>query len=74
MGSGARVWLVERVVKSGDAFDRTKLLDDLLMLVLFGAQERTEAEHRTLLEGPGFARVVVHPSDTPYRVVEAVRP
>ncbi len=73
MGSGARVWLVERVVKSGDAFDRTKLLD-LLMLVLFGAQERTEAEYRALLEAAGFERVAVHPTDTPFSVVEAVRP
>lgn len=73
MTPGARIWLVERVVRAGDGFDRTKLLD-LLMLVLFGAQERTEAEYRVLLEAAGFARVAVHPTDTPFSVVEGVRP
>ena len=73
MAPGARIWLVERVVRPGDAFDRTKLLD-LLMLVLFGAQERTEAEYRALLEAAGFERVAVHPTETPFSVVEAVRP
>ncbi len=73
MAPGAQVWIVEQVVQPGDAYDRTKLRD-LLMLVLFGAQERTEAEYRGLLEAAGFGRVAVHPTDTPYGVVEAVRP
>jgi hypothetical protein len=73
MAPGAKVWLIEQVVEPGDAYDRVKLLD-LLMLVLFGAQERTEAQYRALLEGAGFERVAVHPTATPYSVVEAVRP
>ncbi|MDP8907729.1 MAG: methyltransferase, partial [Chloroflexota bacterium] len=73
MAPGARVWLVEQVVQPGDAYDGAKLRD-LLMLVLFGAQERTEAEYRALVEAAGFAWGGVHPSDTPYSVVEAVRP
>jgi O-methyltransferase domain/IclR helix-turn-helix domain len=72
MAPGARLWLVEQVVQPGDAYDRAKLRD-LLMLVLFGAQERTEAEYRVLLEAAGFERISVHPTDTPYSVVEAVR-
>ena len=73
MAPGGRLWIVEQVVAPGDAYDRTKLLD-LLMLVLFGAQERTEAEYRGLLEAAGFERVAVHPTDPPYSVIEAVRP
>ena len=73
MAPGARVWLVERVVRPGDAFDRTKLLD-LLMLVLFGAQERTGEEYRALLEAAGFGSVTVHPVEPPWSIVEAVRP
>lgn len=73
MAPGARIWLVELVIEPGDAYDRAKLLD-LLMLVAFGAQERTGAEYRALLEGAGFARVAVHPTGTPYSVVEAVCP
>ena len=63
---------MEQVVQPGDAYDRAKLVD-MLMLVLFGAQERTEAEYRVLLEAAGFERISVHPTDTPYSVVEAVR-
>ena len=73
MAPGARLWLVEQVVQPGDAYDRAKRLD-MLMLVLFGAQERTEAEYRALLEGAGFERVSVRPTATPFSVVEAVRP
>ena len=73
MAPGARLWIVEQVIQPGDAYDRGKLLD-LLMLVLFGAQERTAEEYRALLEAAGFGQVAVHPTDTPYSVVEAVRP
>jgi len=72
MAPGARLWLIEQVVQPGDAYDRAKL-GDMLMLVMFGAQERTEAEYRSLLEAAGFQSVTVHPTDTPYSVVEAVR-
>ena len=73
MAPGARLWIVEQLIQPGDAYDRGKLLD-LLMLVLFGAQERTAEEYRALLEAAGFGQVAVHPTDTPYNVVEAVRP
>ena len=73
MVPGARIWLVEMVIQPGDNYERAKLLD-LLMLVLFGAQERTAAEYRGLLEAAGFDRFAVHPTGTPYSVVEAVRP
>ena len=73
MAPGARLWIVEQVIQPGDAYDRGKLLD-LLMLVLFGAQERTAEEYRALLEAAGFGQIAVHPTDTPYSVVEAVRP
>ena len=73
MAPGARVWIVEQVIQPGDAYDRAKLLD-MLMLVLFGAQERTADEYRALLEAAGFGEVSVHPTDTPFSVVEAVRP
>ena len=72
MEPGARLWLIEQVVQPGDAYDRAKL-GDMLMLVMFGAQERTEAEYRALLEAAGFQSVAVHPTDVPYSVVEAVR-
>lgn len=72
MAPGTRLWLVEQAIKPGDEYDRAKLLD-MLMLVLFGAQERTADEYRVLLEAAGFGEVMVHPTDTPYSVIEAVR-
>jgi len=72
MAPGARVWIIERVVQPGDAYDRAKLAD-LMMLVLFGAQERTADEYRTLLETAGFDRVTVHTTESPWSVVEATR-
>jgi hypothetical protein len=73
MAPGARVWLVEQVLAPGDANDRVKF-GDLLMLVTFGAQERTAEEYRALLEAAGFAGVAVHAGEPPWSVVEAVRP
>lgn len=73
MAPGARLWLVEQVIQPGDAYDRAKLMD-LLMLVLFGAQERSADEYRALLAAAGFGQVTVHPTDTPFSVVEAIRP
>ena len=73
MAPGARVWLVENVLAPDDAFAQAKLLD-LLMLALFGSQERTAEEFRVLLEAAGFGKVTVHPGEPPWRVVEAVRP
>ena len=49
-----------------------KLLD-LLMLVNFGAQERTAEEYRALLEAAGFRDMTVHATPTIWNVIEAVR-
>lgn len=72
MEPGARLWIIEQIVPSGDGFHRSKLLD-LHMLVLFGAQERTAEEHRVLLEAAGFSQVTIQLTDTLYSVIEAVR-
>jgi hypothetical protein len=37
-----------------------------------GGRERTEAEHRDLLEAAGFRLVAVHPTTTPVMLVEGV--
>jgi len=73
MAPGARLWIVEQVIQAGDADDRAKLLD-LLRLVLLGARERTADEYQVLVEAVGFAEVAIHPTDTPFSVIEAIRP
>jgi hypothetical protein len=72
MAPGARIWLIEQVVPPGDDFDAVKLID-MLMLTLFGAQERTSEEYRSLLEGAGFRDVTVLSTPTIWNVIEAVR-
>ena len=51
--SDARLILLEGVVQPGNEPDGAKWLD-LLMLVLAGGRERTEAEWRALLDAGGF--------------------
>jgi hypothetical protein len=72
MAPGARLWIIEQVVPPGDDFDWVKLLD-LLMLVNFGAQERTAEEYRSLLEDAGFHDMTVLSTPTIWHVIEAVR-
>jgi hypothetical protein len=73
MAPGARIWLIENVVVPGEPDLWTAQLD-LLMLVLFGAQERTAAEYQTLLESAGFSDVTVIPGDRATAIIEAIRP
>jgi trans-aconitate methyltransferase len=56
--SGARVLIAESVIRPGNDPDGAKWLD-LLMLVLAGGRERTEAEWRSLLERAGLEAVRV---------------
>ncbi len=73
MAPGARIWLIENVVTSGPGNLWTAQLD-LLMLVLFGAQERSAAQYQTLLETAGFTDVAVFPVERTLSIIEAVRP
>lgn len=72
MAPGAKIWLLENVLAPGATDAWTHLLD-LLMLTLFGAKERTAAEHAALLKAAGFTDVVVLPGEPPWSIVEAVR-
>lgn len=73
MAPGARLWLLEHALAPGAANSWTRLLD-LLMLVLFGAQERTAEAYRALLEAAGFAEVTTYPGEPPWSIIEAVHP
>lgn len=73
MRPGARLWLIENVLAEGTAGASTHLLD-LLMLVLFGAQERTAEEFQAPVQAAGFVEVAVHFGEAPWGLVEGVRP
>lgn len=66
-----RLLIVETVLPTGDAPHQGKL-QDMVMLVVPGGQERTEAEYSTLLGKARFRLVRVVPTDSVVSVVEAV--
>jgi hypothetical protein len=71
MKPAGRVLIVEMVLPAGDAPHPGKMLD-MVMLVVPGGQERTEAEYRALLDNAGFRLNRVVPTASAVSVVEAV--
>ena len=66
-----RLLIVEMVLPAGDTPHPGKVLD-ILMLVMPGGQERTEAEYASLLAKAGFRLSRVVPTASAVSVVEAV--
>jgi hypothetical protein len=66
----ARLLVVERVIPAGSAPAAGKLID-VIMLVLTGGRERTEAEYRALLGAAGFALARLVPTGSPMSILEA---
>jgi hypothetical protein len=56
----------------GDPVPRA-VLADLLMMVMYGGRERTEAEYRALLAASGFRHTRTVPTAGGLAVMEAVR-
>jgi O-methyltransferase domain/Dimerisation domain len=71
MKPNGRLLIVEMVLPPGDAPHPGKILD-MVMLVLIGGQERTEAEYAHLLDKAGFRLNRVVATQSPVTVVEAV--
>jgi hypothetical protein len=66
-----RLLIVEMVLPAGDTPHVGKMFD-MVMLVVPGGQERTEAEYSSLLSKAGFRLARVVPTDSAVSVVEAV--
>ena len=71
MRPDSRLLIVETVLPEGNAPHQGKL-QDLVMLVFPGGQERTEAEYAALLGKAGFRLRRVVPTTSVVSVVEAV--
>lgn len=71
MKPDGRLLIVEMVLPPGDAPHPGKILD-MVMLVLIGGQERTEAEYSRLLDRTGFRLSRVVTTQSPVSVIEAV--
>jgi len=71
MKPNGRLLIVETVLPTGDTPHQGKV-QDMVMLVIPGGQERTEAEYSSLLRKAGFRLNKVVPTDAVVSVVEAV--
>ncbi|MEK1887528.1 MAG: methyltransferase [Phyllobacterium sp.] len=71
MKPDGHLFIVEMVLPAGDAPHPGKMLD-IVMLVLPGGQERTEAEYRSLLAKANFRLKRIVPTDSAVSVIEAV--
>jgi len=71
MAAGGRLLIVETVLPEGDEPHPGRMLD-MIMMVLPGGQERTEAEYAELLRKAGFRLARVVPTESDVSVVEAV--
>jgi O-methyltransferase domain/Dimerisation domain len=65
--------VIEHVIPPGNAPSPSKLAD-LTMLVFTGGCERTEAEYRALFAAAGFTLRQIIPTQSPFSVIEGVRP
>ena len=70
MKPNGRLLVVETVLPPGDTPHPGKILD-IVMLVIPGGQERTEAEYAPLLAKAGFRLHRVVPTDSPVSIVDA---
>jgi O-methyltransferase domain len=71
MKPDGRLLIVETVLPTGDTPHQGKM-QDMVMLVVPGAQERTEAEYAMLLDKAGFRLSRVVSTESVASVVEAV--
>lgn len=71
MGKTAKLLVIEGVVPKGNSRSPAKI-QDINMLVMTGGRERTEAEHRALLEKGGFRVNRIIPATPATSIIEAL--
>lgn len=72
MPEHGKLLLVESLIPPGNEPSPAKFID-LVMLLLTGGRERTEAEYRTLLQSSGFKLTRVIPTSSMDSIIEAVK-
>lgn len=70
---GAKLLLVESVIKPGNDPDLGKIVDLEMLVVTQGGRERTERQYAQLLEKAGFRLQRIIPTHSPVCVIEASR-
>jgi len=72
MTGEARLLLIEPIIPSGNTPSFNKLLDLMMLVWTTGGKERTEAEHRTLLDAAGLKLARTIRTNCPLVIIEAV--
>jgi predicted O-methyltransferase YrrM len=72
MHDHGRVLIIERLIGDDPARALPVLLSDIMMLVVSGGQERTNAEYAQLLTDAGLSMGKVQPVAAPYGVIEGM--
>jgi hypothetical protein len=71
MGERSRLLLLESVIPVGNEFHPGKFMD-YIMLIMFGSQERTEAEYEILLHESDLRINRMVPTGTHLSIIETV--
>jgi hypothetical protein len=69
---GGTLLLIEFVMPTGEAFHHAKFMDLSILVFTDNGRERTEAEHRDLLERGGFTFATTIQTTSPLSVIESV--
>lgn len=72
MGRGGRLLVIEQLLPASAQPPAELVSFDIGMMVLFGAQERTEAEYRALLTRSGFEVQQIASTAMGFSIIEAV--
>ncbi|MBW4445202.1 MAG: methyltransferase [Plectolyngbya sp. WJT66-NPBG17] len=72
MSDQSKLLLVEGIIPPGNEPAPVKLID-MIMLLMTGGRERTEAEYRSLLRSNGFELMRVIPTPSMLSIIEAVK-
>jgi O-methyltransferase domain/Dimerisation domain len=72
MPDRGKLLLVESIIPPDNVPSPAKFID-LIMLMMTGGQERTEAEYRSLLQLSGFELTRVIPTPSMFSIIEAVK-
>jgi hypothetical protein len=72
MAGSSTILLSERLITPGNAFDRIKLADLMMLVSLDGARERTADEYGALLARAGFHVTRIIATQANHSLIEAV--
>lgn len=71
MNQNGRVLIVDSIIKPGNAFHMSKLIDLQIMATCHGGKERTKKQFQHILEKSGLTLVKIHETAAVFSIIEA---